>query len=404
MFCLNVTLFTNFLQLTRELFAKFRTFLLYCMFCFFFIAGFRYTYLVIVNDIGKRIQSLTPKNVQTLIVGWSGGIDSQALLAACLELELSKNYGVIAFHINHNLNPNASSIALELSEWARAKSISFRVASIDVRRFAKANRLSIEHAGRQLRYRALRDVQQETPDSIVLTAHHLEDRAETILMNIIKGTGTGGFVGIYPRIGDWLIRPLLGYSKFELEEIAKMYNLPVWEDKSNANLGIIRNRIRKSIIPEFNEINQQWMDKFVSCSNAISTDALMLDSLIFQALNQFTEDTKSINKLRYKFDPNSAFGWFVWDWGKLMHYLSSVFGFDLWADESSLRRVMLTLCRYLDLYIDQQNLLRVVRDLDNSLYPKRIQLVSDYWLSRTGRYLAVWNAGSDLKRRFEIGE
>lgn len=404
MFSLNVTLFLFILQLLIHFFFKYVIFYSITQFFIASFTSFKVNLIVIVNEICKSIRNLTPFNIQSLLIGWSGGVDSQALLAAAVELQHTDNFNVFACHVNHKLNIDADKHAKELAVWAKNQSITTKISSIDVRGYAKSNRLSIEHAGRQLRYRMLKDWQLETPDSIVLTAHHLEDRAETILLNLIKGTGTAGFIGIYPQIDNWLIRPLLGFSKATLKEIIDERKWPIWEDESNSNIGIVRNRIRHKIIPEITQINPHWMDKLVNCSNAIAADALMLDSTIYQALDLFSVPEKFINKIKYKFDPKLIFDWYCWDWGKMIHYLSEVIGYDIWLEENTLRRVILTLCRYLDLYIDQSNLCRVVQDFDSCIYPKRIQLTSDYWMCRLGRNLAVWSTREAQKRLFEPGK
>ena len=185
-----------------------------------------------------------------IIVGVSGGPDSVCLLFLLREMSSSFNLDVGVAHLNHGLRGNEAlddqSFVLSL---AQRLGFPFFTESVNVAAFAKEKGLSKQVAGRHLRYQFFARVAKETGAHRVAVGHTLDDQAETLLMRILRGTGSDGFQGI-PMIRDeTIIRPLLMVSRQGIEDYLRQRNIPYREDSSNQNCYYFRNRVRKELIP-----------------------------------------------------------------------------------------------------------------------------------------------------------
>ena len=190
-------------------------------------------------------------------VGLSGGIDSVALLHVMHGLASRFGYRLSAIHVNHGLSPNAgdwqrfcSSLCIELG-------IPFKVARVKV---VKKQR-GLEAAAREARRAALTRVRV---DAIVL-AHHLDDQAETVLFNLLRGAGLEGASGM-PAVGALggkiLLRPLLGVSRNAIRAYARDNGLAWIEDESNADESLTRNFIRRRVGPLLEAKFPRWRENF----------------------------------------------------------------------------------------------------------------------------------------------
>ena len=195
-------------------------------------------------------------------VAVSGGADSVALLRILLEMRDEQGLVLSVVHLNHCLRGEESDLDEEfVRELARRFDLPFHCARREVKSFATKNKLSIETAARELRYRYLEDLLRGGSFNRVSTAHTLDDQAETVLLKLSRGAGTRGLAGIYPSIrvesgrGEKLaiVRPLLEIKRSELEAFLKEIG-QVWrEDSTNAQLHHRRNRIRHEILPKLIE-------------------------------------------------------------------------------------------------------------------------------------------------------
>jgi tRNA(Ile)-lysidine synthase len=186
-------------------------------------------------------------------VAVSGGADSVALL--CVLLELRSELGIVlaVAHFNHQLRGDASDADEQfVSGLARDHDLQFFAGRADVREYATANKRSIEHAARCLRYQWLMKVACEQRFEAVATAHTRDDQAETVLMKFFRGAGTRGLAGIHAllvRDGARIVRPLLETSRAEVERYLASRNQPWREDESNLDHRLVRNRIRHELLP-----------------------------------------------------------------------------------------------------------------------------------------------------------
>jgi tRNA(Ile)-lysidine synthase len=184
-----------------------------------------------------------------LLVAVSGGQDSVALLH--LLLELKKDWPELEMamaHFNHQLRKSAADDERFVRKLARNYGLKIFVGRASVREFALKNQLNLEEAGRQLRYEFLEKTAEKYEADRILTAHTITDQAETVLMKIFRGTGIEGLQGIRLRTGK-IVRPLLCFSRRELQEYLEKNGFDFRQDETNLDLTLIRNRIRGKLLP-----------------------------------------------------------------------------------------------------------------------------------------------------------
>lgn len=185
----------------------------------------------------------------------SGGLDSMCLLHYLDTWGRRHGFSVGAAHFNHRLRPAADRDEDFVRDWCAGRSISFYAGSGQVRGLAENLGLSLEEAGRKLRYDFLRETAEREGFDAVLTAHHAGDNAETMLLNLIRGTGLKGLCGIPPE-RDIILRPFLGLNREELAAYAAAHGIPHVEDETNADPdAAARNLLRLKVLPLLRQLN-----------------------------------------------------------------------------------------------------------------------------------------------------
>ncbi len=197
---------------------------------------------------------MLPRPGMKVIVGVSGGADSVALLHVLGELECCAP-DIFVCHFNHRLRGQESRRDADfVAELCEKKRLPFEIRSEDTERFSRQKGLSIEHGARELRYGFFREVCERIGAQRIATAHTMDDRAETVLMRILRGSGNPGISSIKPRSGN-LIRPLIGISREEVVEYLVNKGEKWVEDSSNELTVFTRNRIRKQVLPLLETFN-----------------------------------------------------------------------------------------------------------------------------------------------------
>ena len=185
----------------------------------------------------------------TIVTGVSGGADSICLLFALLKLKEKLHFHVIVCHINHGIRgEQADADERFVREICREQDIPCRIFHENVELIAKNRKQSLEEAGREVRRKAFEEVCAKAGGTKIATAHHQNDGAETLLMNLCRGTGLQGMCAIRPVSGMW-IRPLLCMTRREIEECMKEEGIPFCHDETNGEDTYTRNRIRHQVIP-----------------------------------------------------------------------------------------------------------------------------------------------------------
>lgn len=195
-----------------------------------------------------------------VVVGLSGGPDSVFLLYALHTLQARMGFTLRAVHVHHGIRGAEADRDEAFSEKLCAKlDIPFQAVHVAAPAYAAQHGLSLEEAARILRYEALEAARQQLGQATaawIAVAHHLDDQAETVLHNLVRGAGLRGLAGMENR-RNHVIRPLLSIKREDILKWLKQYDIPYVTDSTNADPHYTRNRIRSTVLPELREINPE---------------------------------------------------------------------------------------------------------------------------------------------------
>ena len=221
-----------------------------------------------------------------VIVGTSGGADSMALLHWLFTHRDELGITVNACHINHNLRGEES---LRDERFVRSfcekLSIPLTVYSIEV---ITDKHESVEERARKMRYKCFDELCEKLSAKLA-TAHTASDNAETVLINILRGTGTKGLGGIPPVRGK-IIRPLLRCTREDTESYCRSHEIEYVTDSTNLSEEYMRNKLRLKIIPQLKEFNPSLIDGISRMTEAVSDDNAFLERLAAQAKDDCSDE------------------------------------------------------------------------------------------------------------------
>ena len=201
----------------------------------------------------------------------SGGADSMYLLCRLLEGRERYGWRVCAAHLNHGLRETAGRDEKFVRDWCGRRGVPLAVGLEDVAGYARREGLSLEEAGRTLRYRFLGQAALEAGCPLIATGHHAGDSAETVLMNLIRGCGLKGLAGI-PERRDNIVRPMLEVSRGEIEAYLKEHGVPHVEDETNDDVNYTRNKVRHQLLPLLEELNPQAAAHIAAAARRLRED------------------------------------------------------------------------------------------------------------------------------------
>jgi len=205
----------------------------------------------LLNKVQRTIdrhRMLTPG--ETVVIGVSGGVDSMVLLRVLLELRERYRLSLHVAHVNHGLRgAESAEAAAFVGRQCEGHEVPATITVADPAALRDRPGGSLQNAARVLRYRFIERVADEQGATKIAMGHHQDDQAETVLMNLLRGSGTRGLGGIPPVRGR-IIRPLIECSRKEIEAYALHQGIPYVEDSSNDLLSYSRNRIRLQLLPE----------------------------------------------------------------------------------------------------------------------------------------------------------
>jgi tRNA(Ile)-lysidine synthase len=197
-----------------------------------------------IDVVTRSLDDFLPRHVapgQRVAIAYSGGLDSSVLLHCAASLSASRDIVLSTIHINHRLSPNAQLWAAHCARQSAALDIPHTAVSVNVMRGSAEG---LEAAARQQRHAVF----AELPVDWIALAHHLDDQAETLMHNLLRGTGVRGMAGMLPVRANYL-RPLLGITRQQLLDYAVHYALTWCDDESNDDLHYTRNYIRHTVMP-----------------------------------------------------------------------------------------------------------------------------------------------------------
>lgn len=250
----------------------------------------------------EKYQLLTEN--RPVLVGVSGGADSIALLTILVEL----GYSCIAAHCNFHLRGEESLQDERFTkEYVEKLQIPFVKIDFETEQYAAENHLSIEMAARELRYRWFEEQRVHRGAQAIAVAHHRDDNVETLLMNLIRGTGIRGLSGIQPKNG-FVVRPMLAVSREEIQNWFAKRNLSYVTDSTNLSDAYTRNFIRLRILPLLEEVNPSVKKAIARTSEHLAATEVIYLQVIEEARKEVfdSENRLSIAALMKYPAPNAV--------------------------------------------------------------------------------------------------
>ena len=261
-----------------------------------------------------------------LLIAISGGLDSIVLTHVLNDLEFS----ISLAHCNFKLRGKDSDLDEGfVQKLAGNLNIPFLVMQFETQSYANENGISIQMAARELRYHWFDKLMQNNKFDYLLTAHHADDSLETFLINFARGTGLDGLTGI-PAINDKIVRPLLPFTRKEIENYALENNLFWREDKSNAETKYLRNKIRHDIIPVLKKLNPNFMNSFANTIENLQGSQQIINDRVDELRKEIIKKEEeviqfNIHKIKQLSKPKAY----------LFEFLKE-YGFSEWNDITSL--------------------------------------------------------------------
>lgn len=227
-----------------------------------------------VKDYIKKYNLLNDNELY--IVALSGGADSVALLLLLDEM----GYKVHAAHCNFHLRGTESDRdELFCESLCQQKSIPFHRIHFDTLTYAETHKVSVEMGARELRYRYFEQLRKDLDAVGVCVAHHRDDSVETVLLNIVRGTGLRGLTGIQPRNGN-ILRPLLCVSRQEIEAYLQTKGQEYVTDSTNLEDDVLRNKVRLNVLPMLKELNPAVCENIQNMTMHLTEAQKVLDRLV----------------------------------------------------------------------------------------------------------------------------
>lgn len=269
--------------------------------------------------LAKNVSFLKDKK---LLLAISGGIDSMVMI----DLFYRQNFQIAIAHCNFQLRGIESFEDQQFIEnFAEKNNVPVFITQFDTQAFAEDYKLSIQVAARELRYNWFYELLETENYDYILTAHHADDNLETFLINLSRGTGIEGLTGI-PHQNEKIVRPLLPFSRSDIENYAKEHHITWREDSSNASDKYVRNKIRHDLVPVLKQLNPDFLSAFQKTQDYLQqTQAMAEDAaiMIYQQVAQEANDEIHFNIKKLKQLPN--FHSYLYQWLR-------EFGFSAWQD------------------------------------------------------------------------
>ena len=216
------------------------------------------------------------ENGEKVVLAVSGGPDSICMLDILKDIKndekIDMNFEIVVAHVNHMIRKEAEEDEKYVKKYCEENQIEFYSKSIDVQKMANNNKIGLEEAGRKARYDFFDEILEKTNAQKIAIAHNKNDKVETVLMHILRGSGINGLKGIEPKRGKY-IRPLIESERNEIEEYCDEKNLQPRIDKTNFENEYTRNKVRNLLIPYIQkEFNPNLIKTIDRLSNLVAEE------------------------------------------------------------------------------------------------------------------------------------
>jgi tRNA(Ile)-lysidine synthase len=270
------------------------------------------------NHINQKFPFLNGKK---LLLATSGGLDSMVMVDLFHKLP----FDIAIAHCNFQLRGMESFEDQNfVQNYAETNNIELFITQFDTEAFAEDYKLSTQVAARELRYSWFYELLDTKKYDYILTAHHADDNLETFLINFVRGTGLDGLTGI-PEQNDKVIRPILIFSRQELEQYARENNIQWREDSSNASDKYLRNKIRHNLVPILKELNPDFLSSFQKTQTYLQESQTMAEDASIMVYQQVAKENGEdihfdLNQLKklpnyksYLYQWLNEYGFSAWD-------------------------------------------------------------------------------------------
>ena len=229
-----------------------------------------------------------------IVVGVSGGPDSLTLLTLLYKYKSKINYDIIVAHVNHLIRKDSTDDEQFVENYCKKNGLKFYCKRVNVQEIAKQQKKGEEEVGRNERYKFFDEICEKENANKIAIAHNMNDNAETMLLNLIRGTGLNGLEGIQPsQYNNRFIRPLINCNRTEIEEFCRENNLEPRIDSTNKENIYKRNIIRNKLIPFLKELNPNIIETLSRTSAIIAENNEFIQSEAKKKFDEIT-DLKSI--------------------------------------------------------------------------------------------------------------
>ena len=212
------------------------------------------------------------KTGDSLVIGVSGGPDSICLLHILNSLKEQLKIKIYVAHVNHSIREVADMETAYVQEFCQKLGIECYVKKVDILKLAKEEKKGTEEVGRNERYKFFEEVLEKTGSNKIVTAHNCNDKAETVILNILRGSGISGLKGIEANRENKYIRPLVEISREKIEEYCEANKLNPKYDESNKENIYNRNKVRNEIIPYIKKEFNQNIIKTINRLSEVATE------------------------------------------------------------------------------------------------------------------------------------
>jgi len=251
------------------------------------------------NILSKNMEKYIDDIDKNVLVGFSGGPDSTALLLGLNLFFKDTSRKIIALHLNHSIEKNSDLHEEESRKICENLSINFLSHKIDIPKVAKKEKISIELAGRNTRYIFFDSMAKKYGTDIVIVGHTMDDQAETVIHNSIRGSGIAGISGmkiLSKNRSLKILRPMLDIRKFECIEYCEINKVKPLIDISNQKKIYTRNKIRLDVMKELNKISNRSIENISRLAKNISSEMTILDWIVDKYYKKIITDKKNTYK------------------------------------------------------------------------------------------------------------
>ena len=234
-------------------------------------------------------------NGDKIVLGVSGGPDSISMLNILRELkeEGTLQFSMVVAHINHMIREEAIEDEKYVEDYCKKNGIECYVKRINVIEYAQNNKIGTEEAGRKARYDFFDEIAQKTNANKIAIAHNKNDKIETIIMHILRGSGLSGLKGIEPIRNNRYIRPLINCERQEIEDYCEKEKLNPRIDKTNFENDYTRNKIRNIVIPYIKEeFNPNIIETINRLSEVITAEENYMDKIVKEIYGKILIETR----------------------------------------------------------------------------------------------------------------